>query len=318
MALSKQEVFARAARGELRAPQLIPGFQGNDDGLVNRTPIDNSVFGTLGAGGKAEIDAAVKVARACFDAGTWRDKSPAERKTVMLKWCDLLQEHAGELAALDCIDAGKPIDECENTDIPATIDTLRWYAEAADKVYGRIAPTGPNATGLIVKEPVGVVGAVLPWNFPARVGVNVEFETVAALAKLPNIVGIKESSGNFSQALRMLQAGFRDFEVICGCDDQPVDFFFWGCTSWIAGAGNVFPGEQVALHAAAMAGRWDEARALMRRMYPALQSMESGDYNQKAKAGCLNGTLDAGDVRPPLAPLDAAAKERFRALVRKV
>jgi len=168
MALSKQEVFARAARGELKAPQLIPGFQGNDDGLVNRTPIDNSVIGTLGAGGKAEIDAAVKVARACFDAGTWRDKSPAERKTVMLKWCDLLQEHAGELASLDCIDAGKPIDECENTDIPATIDTLRWYAEAADKVYGRIAPTGPNATGLIVKEPAGVVGAVLPWNFPAQ------------------------------------------------------------------------------------------------------------------------------------------------------
>jgi gamma-glutamyl-gamma-aminobutyraldehyde dehydrogenase len=168
MASSKQEVFARAARGELRAPQLIPGFQGNDDGLVNRTPIDNSVIGTLGNGGKAEIDAAVKVARACFEARTWRDKTPAERKAAMLKWCDLLAEHAEELAALDCIDAGKPIDECENTDIPATIDTLRWYAEAADKVYGRIAPTGPNATGLIVKEPVGVVGAVLPWNFPAQ------------------------------------------------------------------------------------------------------------------------------------------------------
>lgn len=168
MALSKQEVFARGARGELKAPQLIPGFNGNDDGLVNRTPIDNSVIGTLGAGGKVEIDAAVKVARACFEAGTWRGKTPAERKTTMLKWCDLLQEHAAELAALDCIDAGKPIDECENTDIPATIDTLRWYAEAADKVYGRIAPTGPNATGLIVKEPAGVVGAVLPWNFPAQ------------------------------------------------------------------------------------------------------------------------------------------------------
>jgi 4-hydroxy-tetrahydrodipicolinate synthase len=159
---------------------------------------------------------------------------------------------------------------------------------------------------------------IVLYNFPARTGVNIEFETVEALARNPKVIGIKESSGNFSQALHMLQADLPDFQVICGCDDQPVDFFFWGCTSWIAGAGNVFPGEQVALHAAAMAGRWDEARALMRRMYPALQSMESGDYNQKAKAGCLNGTLDAGDVRPPLAPLDAAAKERFRALVRKV
>jgi gamma-glutamyl-gamma-aminobutyraldehyde dehydrogenase len=73
MPLSKQEVFAHAARGELKAPQLIPGFKGNDDGLENRTPIDDSVIGTLGAGGKAEIDAAVKAARACFEAGSWRN-----------------------------------------------------------------------------------------------------------------------------------------------------------------------------------------------------------------------------------------------------
>jgi 4-hydroxy-tetrahydrodipicolinate synthase len=112
------------------------------------------------------------------------------------------------------------------------------------------------------------------------------------------------------------QAGFKDFEVICGCDDQPVDFFFWGAKGWIAGAANVFPGEQVALQKAARAGDWDRARAMMRAMYPALHSMESGDYNQKAKAGCLNGTLDAGDVRLPLAPLDAAAKQAFRELVR--
>src|SRR5690348_2117880 len=168
MALNKREVFQRAARGELKAPQLIPGFSGNNDGLENRTPIDNSVIGTLGAGGAAEVDAAVKAARACFEAGEWRGKSPAARKAIMLRWCELLEEHAEELAALDCIDAGKPIDECENTDIPATLDTVRWYAEAADKCYGKVAPTGAAATGLVVKEPIGVVGAVLPWNFPAQ------------------------------------------------------------------------------------------------------------------------------------------------------
>lgn len=156
---------------------------------------------------------------------------------------------------------------------------------------------------------------IIIYNFPARVGVNVEFDTVAALARHPNIIGIKESSGDFSQALRMLQADFPDFDVICGCDDQPVDYFFWGAKAWIAGAGNVFPGEQVALHAAARGGDWDSARAIMRKLYPALHSMESGDYNQKAKAGCLNGTLDAGDVRLPLAPLDAAAKQAFRDLL---
>ena len=80
---------------------------------------------------------------------------------------------------------------------------------------------------------------VIIYNFPARTGVNVEFDTVAALAQQPNIIGIKESSGDFSRALRLLQARFADFEVICGCDDQPADFFFWGAKSWIAGAGNV-------------------------------------------------------------------------------
>lgn len=168
MTLTKKDIFARAARGELQAPQLIPGFHGNDDGLVNRTPIDNSVIGTLGKGGQAEVDAAVRAARACFEAGEWHNLSPGERKAAMLRWCELLAKHAEELAALDCIDAGKPIDECEHTDIPATIDTLRWYAETADKCFGKIAPTSGKATGLIVKEPIGVVAAVLPWNFPAQ------------------------------------------------------------------------------------------------------------------------------------------------------
>ena len=168
MTTTRQDLFERAARGALHAPQLIHGFRGNDDGLVNLTPIDNSVIGTLGDGGQAEVDAAVAAARACFDAGDWRRRSPAQRKAAMLCWCDLLAEHAAELAALDCIDAGKPIDECENTDIPATLDTLRWYAEAIDKCYGKVAPTGDNALGLVVAEPIGVVGAVLPWNFPAQ------------------------------------------------------------------------------------------------------------------------------------------------------
>lgn len=168
MGMSKKQVFDTAARGELKAPQLIPGFQGDNDGLANHTPIDNSVIGTLGDGGQAEVDAAVAAARACFEAGAWRNLGPAGRKAAMLRWCDLLDAHAEELAALDCIDAGKPIDECENTDIPATIETLRWYAEAADKCYGKVAPTGPEATALIVREPAGVIGAVLPWNFPAQ------------------------------------------------------------------------------------------------------------------------------------------------------
>ncbi|WP_274572296.1 4-hydroxy-tetrahydrodipicolinate synthase [Neisseria leonii] len=156
---------------------------------------------------------------------------------------------------------------------------------------------------------------VILYNFPARVGVGLTFETVAHLAGHPNIVGIKESSGSFSDALRLIQAGFDDFQVICGCDDQPLDFFFWGVKSWIAGAANVFPGEQVALFRAAQEGDWDTARAIFDTLYPALHSMESGGYNQKAKIGCLNGTKPAGRVRLPLHNLSAAEAAEFAALL---
>ncbi|CAM3560170.1 dihydrodipicolinate synthase family protein [Psychrobacter glaciei] len=158
---------------------------------------------------------------------------------------------------------------------------------------------------------------IIMYNFPARVGVAIEFDTVAHLAKHPNIVGVKESSGDFSHALRMLQANFDDFEVVCGCDDQPVDFFFWGAKSWIAGAANVFPAEQVALFNATQQGDWDKAKQIMSEIYPAIHSMESGNYNQKAKAGCLNGSMDVGSVRVPLTDMPEDEKAEFLALLSK-
>ena len=156
---------------------------------------------------------------------------------------------------------------------------------------------------------------IIMYNFPARVGVSIEFDTVAHLAKHPNIVGVKESSGDFSHALRMLQADFSDFDVVCGCDDQPVDFFFWGAKSWIAGAANVFPAEQVALFNATQQGDWDQAKQIMSKIYPAIHSMESGNYNQKAKAGCLTGSVDVGSVRVPLTDMPADEKAAFLALL---
>lgn len=158
---------------------------------------------------------------------------------------------------------------------------------------------------------------IIMYNFPARVGVAIEFDTVAHLAKHPNIVGVKESSGDFSHALRMLQADFANFEVVCGCDDQPVDFFFWGAKSWIAGAANVFPEEQVALFNATQQGDWDKAKQVMSEIYPAIHSMESGNYNQKAKAGCLKGSMDVGSVRVPLTDMPADEKAEFLALLAK-
>ena len=122
----------------------------------------------------------------------------------MQRWADLMEEHAEELAALDCVDAGKPISECVNTDMPATLDTFRWYAEAIDKVFGRVAPTGPNALGLIVTEPVGVVGAVLPWNFPAQM---YAWKVAPALAA-GNSVVVKPAELTSLSAWRMTQLAY--------------------------------------------------------------------------------------------------------------
>jgi 4-hydroxy-tetrahydrodipicolinate synthase len=172
----------------------------------------------------------------------------------------------------------------------------------------------PDQSGVIAHYETVAKATNLPiimYNFPARVGVSIEYETVVHLARNPNIAGIKESSGDFSRALRLLQTDFKDFEVVCGCDDQPVDFFFWGAKSWIAGAGNVFPEEQVALFNATQNNDWNLARKIMKEIYPAIHSMESGNYNQKAKLGCLKATIDVGTVRLPLSDLSHEEKEEF-------
>lgn len=172
----------------------------------------------------------------------------------------------------------------------------------------------PSQEGIIAHYETVASATDLPiimYNYPARIGVEIEYDTVVTLAKNNNIVALKESSGDFSRAMRFFQKPIENFEIICGCDDQPVDFFFWGVKSWIAGAGNVFPAEQVALFNAAQKGDWDQARQIMREIYPAIYSMESENYNQKAKLGCLNGSLSVGTVRLPLSDLSPAEQAEF-------
>lgn len=168
MSITKEQVFEQAAQQKLWAGHLIAANNLSTATLDNHTPIDNSLIGQIASGTSEDVDIAVQVARDSFENGAWRRLAPAERKAIMQRWCVLMHEHSEELAALDCVDAGKPITECLNTDIPATIETFEWYSEAADKVFGKVAPTGHAALGLIVQEPIGVVGAVLPWNFPAQ------------------------------------------------------------------------------------------------------------------------------------------------------
>jgi gamma-glutamyl-gamma-aminobutyraldehyde dehydrogenase len=139
--------------------------------------VDNTTFETIdpaaqqtlahvARGKKADVDLAVQAARRVFERGDWSQTSPAQRKAVLNKLADLMESHREELALLETLDTGKPIRHSLRDDIPGAARAIRWYAEAIDKVYGEVAPTGVNELAMIVREPVGVIAAVVPWNFP--------------------------------------------------------------------------------------------------------------------------------------------------------
>jgi acyl-CoA reductase-like NAD-dependent aldehyde dehydrogenase len=133
-------------------------------------PATGSPLTQVSAGDKEDVDRAVKAARAAFDKGVWSRIAGAERKKVLLRFADLMEKHATELALLETLDMGKPIRDSSSVDLPLSIQCIRGYAEAIDKVHDEIAPTAPNAISPIRRGPLGVVGAVIPWNFPLLMG----------------------------------------------------------------------------------------------------------------------------------------------------
>ena len=116
---------------------------------------------------KIDVEMAILSARKAFDSGVWSRQNPTSRKKVLLRFAGLIEKNADYIAHLDSLDAGKPITDCQQIDIPDVVSTITWYAESIDKLFDQIAPTGPENLGLIVREPIGVVAAILPWNFPA-------------------------------------------------------------------------------------------------------------------------------------------------------
>ena len=120
----------------------------------------------MARGSAEDIDLAVRAGRRAFDDGSWALADPRERKRVLLRWATLIDEHLEELAQLESADVGHPITDARNVDVPNARNCIAWYAEAIDKVYGEIAPTGADALALVGREPLGVIGAVIPWNYP--------------------------------------------------------------------------------------------------------------------------------------------------------
>jgi 4-(gamma-glutamylamino)butanal dehydrogenase len=158
---------ASALRPEGRA--FIDGrYVAARDGRVfeDVSPIDGRVICEVSRGGTADIDAAVHAARASFESGTWRHRDPAERKRVLLRFAELIRADVQHLALLETLDVGKPIRDSIQVDVASCANCIAYYAELADKLYDEVAPTGPDDLALVRREPLGVVGAIVPWNYP--------------------------------------------------------------------------------------------------------------------------------------------------------
>lgn len=166
-------------------------------------PMDGVTGAEIARGDAADIDAAVAAARAAFDSGVWRSQEPAERKRIMLKWAALIREHGEELAMLETLDVGKPILASLNVDVRLCADGIQYYGEMIDKLYDEIAPTGPKARALVRKVPLGVVGAITPWNYPLIID---SWKLGPAIAA-GNSVVLKPAEQSSLSALRLAALG---------------------------------------------------------------------------------------------------------------
>lgn len=182
------------------------------------SPVDGRFLTSVARCGAADIDAAVAAARAAFEDRRWSGLAPAQRKKIMIRFADLLQSHGDELALIETLDMGKPVKYARAVDVNSAANCIRWYGEAVDKIYDEIAPTASTALALITREPMGVVGVIVPWNYPM---IMASWKIAPALAA-GNSVVLKPSEKSPLTALRMadlaLEAGIPPgvFNVVTG------------------------------------------------------------------------------------------------------
>lgn len=176
-----------------------PAVSGETFPSIN--PATEQTLAEVASCDQADVDLAVATAKEAFRSGTWSGRSPAERKKVLLRLADLMEQHLDELAVTDTLDMGKSISEMLAVDLPDSIDCFRWTAESIDKVYGEIAPTGSDTLGLISHQPVGVVAAITPWNYPLMMAT---WKLAPALAA-GNSVVLKPSEKSPLSVLRLAE-----------------------------------------------------------------------------------------------------------------
>jgi acyl-CoA reductase-like NAD-dependent aldehyde dehydrogenase len=146
----------------------VPALDGATFAKIS--PIDGKVFAHVADCGEADIDRAVKSARAAFESCVWRDADPLKKKRVLLRFAELIRDHTEEIALLETLDVGKVIGNSLSVDVPFCADCIQYYAEFADKLFDEVAPLGMHDVAMVRKEPLGVVGAIVPWNYPLIIG----------------------------------------------------------------------------------------------------------------------------------------------------
>lgn len=189
-----------------------------DNSEVATTPIDNSELAEVAFCSEAQTNEAVAYARTTFNNGVWAKTSPSKKKKVLHRFVELLEANREELALLETLDTGKPITHSHQHDLSGAISCVRWYAEGLDKVYGEIPTTGEGSLALVQREPIGVIGGILPWNFPLLL---LSWKVAPALT-LGNSIVIKPSEKTALSTLRFAEiaheAGIPDgvFSVVPG------------------------------------------------------------------------------------------------------
>jgi len=169
----------------------------------NINPANGKVLGKVASCDAEDVDRAVRSARAAFESGVWSRMAPVDRKKIMVRFSELMAGAREELALLESMDVGKPITNAFNGDIPSAIGCIQWYGEAIDKLYGEVAPTTSDLTAVIHREPIGIVAAVVPWNYPLSMAA---WKLGPALAS-GNSVVLKPAEQSPLTAIRIAQLG---------------------------------------------------------------------------------------------------------------
>jgi gamma-glutamyl-gamma-aminobutyraldehyde dehydrogenase len=216
---------AKAAKQRFIDRALIAGctvLAADGSTFAVHNPATGELLANVAACGEADVELAVQAARQSFESGVWSRCAPAERKAVLIKLSELILANRDELALLDSLSMGKPVMDAYNIDVPGAAGVFRWYAESVDKIYDQVAPSAPNILATITREALGVVAAVVPWNFPLDMAA---WKLAPALAA-GNSVILKPAEQSPFSALRLaelaLEAGIPAgvFNVVPGLGES--------------------------------------------------------------------------------------------------